>query len=385
MLRYQDAPQDLAGSVARTFLGVQIQCAQCHDHKTEKWKQSEFRAWTASFVRTRGKPLEPAKKMELRPFEVRDFPRPQVGGKKAPMDIQDIAAARPTALDGTYLGERDSRRALAAWLTSASNPWFAKMSVNRMWARLTGRGFVDPVDDFRPSNPAAMPEVLDLLAADFASHNFDQKRLLRAICLSSVYQEATSGAQGDPQNELWSHQRLRPMGPEELLNALMVATGIEPVMEEAAGANLFQTKEKMQKDFNFLFDVDESSDDDGFNGTIPQALMLLNGGLVNRSVRPIPGAAMDAVFALRTDDERIQELYLRTLSRMPSPQETAHWLTFISGADPDADNALPPKGKPAGDVLGQLGKNVRDRSPRKKAYEDLFWALLNSSEFIFNH
>jgi hypothetical protein len=70
---------------------------------------------------------------------------------------------------------------------------------------------------------------------------------------------------------------------------------------------------------------------------------------------------------------------------MPSPQETAHWLTFISGADPDADNAMPPKGKPAGDVLGQLGKNVRDRSPRKKAYEDLFWALLNSSEFIFNH
>jgi hypothetical protein len=385
VLRYQDAPQDLAGSVARTFLGVQVQCAQCHDHKTEKWKQADFRKWTASFVRTRGKPQGPAKKMELRTFEVRDFPKPQVGGKKAPPDIQAIAASTPTALDGTYLGQQGSRRALASWLVAANNPWFARMSVNRLWARLTGRGFVDPVDDFRPSNPAQLPELLDQLATDFAMHDFDQKRLLRAICLTEVYQESTSGSQGDPQNDLWSHQRLRPMGPEELLNSLMAATGLEPVLEDAAGGDLYKVKEKMQKDFTFLFDVDEPDDDDSFSGTIPQALMLLNGGLVNRSVRPIPGTAMDAVFTLKTDPERIEELYLRTLSRPPTADETAHWLTFINGADAEAQNEMPPKPNQPGDVMGKLQKNIHDKAPKKKAYEDLFWALLNSSEFIFNH
>jgi hypothetical protein len=135
----------------------------------------------------------------------------------------------------------------------------------------------------------------------------------------------------------------------------------------------------------FLFDVDEEDDSDTFNGTIPQALLEMNGGIFNRAVRPVPGTTLAQVMQMPGgDDAKITELYLRTLSRPPTTAELTRWNTYVNSNDLDAENMkMPPKN---GDPLRALNlKPVRDRTPKVQAYEDLFWALISSSEFSFNH
>jgi hypothetical protein len=367
LTRYRDAPQDLAGSTSRIFLGVQIQCAQCHDHKTEAWKQTDFRRFTAAFAKTRPVPLDVKGEMVgIRRIDVRDEDRIVRGGKMAPPEWREIAKQPPTALDGTPLQSPRPRRALAGWVVADANPWFARATVNRAWAQLTGRGFVEPVDDFRPSNPPEAPEVLEALAQDFKGHGYDLKRLLRTICLTAAYQRSAIAPEQAVASELWTRGRLRPLSAEQLLNTLVSATGAVPVLEQRAekqGKTLAEVKFQLQRDVTFLFDVDEEGEDDSFTGTVPQALMLLNGNLVNGALRPIAGSTLDEVLALPTDAQRLELLYLRTLSRPPTVEERDAWTAEVQTAG---------------------GKKGNPR-PRKELYEDLLWALLNSSELQFNH
>ncbi len=151
-VKYRDTPQDLAGSASKIFLGVQIQCAQCHDHKTEKWKTDDFRRFAACFARTRTEAVGDAD-MKQKTFAVSDADNIAMRKRKEP-EIKAIVAAPPTALDGTDLSSNENRRqALAAWMTAPDNPWFARAAVNRLWAHFLRRGFVDPITDFRPGTP----------------------------------------------------------------------------------------------------------------------------------------------------------------------------------------------------------------------------------------
>ena len=162
-LRYQEAPQDMAGAASRTLLGVQIQCAQCHDHKTEKWTQKDFQSFAAAFLRTRLEPVDDADAMVggkgmVRRVDLTDLDRPAPRFARKMADVDAIAKARPAAIDGTDLGGGEGVRvALARWVTAPDNPWFARAFVNRMWGHFLGRGFVDPVDDLRPSNQVGRP------------------------------------------------------------------------------------------------------------------------------------------------------------------------------------------------------------------------------------
>lgn len=284
LLKYRDAPQDLAGSTSRIFLGVQIQCAQCHDHKTEKWKQTDFRQFAAAFARTRPFPIDLKGEMKgIRRVEVRDVDYPVGRGKKAPPEWQAIVASEPTALDGTDLGSsRVPRRALAGWIVSDTNPWFAQALVNRYWAVMTGRGFVDPLDDLRPSNPAIAPEALAALAQDFKTHGYDLKRLLRTICLSDAYQRAAVAVQpGKSGDDDWARARLRTLEPDQLLNSVVAATQLQPALAQRAdkqGKSVAQLEMDLQRQVTFLFDVDEEAAADDYAGTVPQAQALLNGG-----------------------------------------------------------------------------------------------------------
>jgi hypothetical protein len=420
ILKYQGKPEDLSGSASRIFLGVQIQCAQCHDHKTEKWKQDDFRRFTACFVNSRPKPLVADRmakdyRVELidvnRPFTPRgNNPKMLAAAKNAAQYVQ----AQPAALDGTDFSETTNRRqALAAWMTAPENPWFAEAIVNRTWSHFLGRGFVEPVDDFRPSNPAAMPELMKRLADNLVAHDYDLKHLIKTICASQVYQlSSTASGKPDQGNTLWARYRLKPMGPEETLDAVIAATNLQPVLEKQFGANVDQMKANVQRQFTFLFDIDEEFEQKEFEGTIPQALMLLNGGLTNRGVSPIPGTALSDVLAMPGGDEtKIESLYLRTLSRKPAASELTKWVEFVNAPreaviEPSAMAFQPPirrnqpqiprpgQARKAGngggfDAFSRLGAGPLARtagaSPRQQAYEDLFWALLNSSEFMFNH
>jgi hypothetical protein len=406
ILKYAQAPADLSGSASKLFLGVQIQCAQCHDHKTEKWKQEDFRRLTACFMEARPVPLDQGKVMGIRRVDLRDVYRPFVGGKRLMAGRSEYLNSPPTALDGTDFSNSPNRRqALAAWMTAPQNPWFAQAIVNRMWSHFVGRGFVEPIDDFRPSNPGVLPDLLKGLADDFVANGYDLKQLIRTICATQVYQLSAAPAKGaDADNALWARYRLKPMGPDELLNSLVTATDLQPILERIAGDNLEGLKFRMRQQFSFLFDVDEEFDQKDFEGTIPQALMLLNGNLVNRAATPIPGTAMADVLALPGGDaDKIEALYLRTLSRKPTATEIKRWTAFVNAPRDiiTTGTALPPRllrgtlaqnkamRRNGGyDPLARVGNRVLTAptlTAKQQAYEDLFWALLNSSEFLFNH
>ena len=412
VLKYQGKPEDLSGNASKIFLGVQIQCAQCHDHKTEKWKQEDFKKFTACFVNTRPKPLVADRTMKDYRVELMDVARPFVRkGKKKPDSTATYANSVPSALDGTdFSGSGNRRQALASWMTAPENPWFAETFVNRMWSHFLGRGFIEPIDDIRPSNPVVMPELLKKLSDDFVAHDYDVKRLIKTICSTQVYQLSSAGkAKTDEDNTLWAKFRLKAMGPEETLDSLITATSLQPVLEKQFGANVEQMKARVNQQFSFLFDVDEEFEQKEFEGTIPQALMLLNGALTNKSTTPIPGTTLAEVMAMPGEDaSKIEALYLRTFSRKPTATETKNWTEFVNAprevfADTSAPltpmqrrqqaQAMKPganKGKKMSggpDVFNALNQRGRSlgATPKLQAYEDMFWALLNSSEFTFNH
>jgi hypothetical protein len=229
-----------------------------------------------------------------------------------------------------------------------------------MWGYFLGRGFVEPVDDFRASNPGEMRELLDAMAKDFASHGYDIKRLIATITATRAYQLSSPPAPGASAGEsaLWSRFPLKPLAPDELLDSIAVATDLDDVLAGRGEGELERAKAQLRKQFDFLFDVDEESHAATYEGTIPQALMLMNGRVVNRTMRIGRQGALLKIIAMPTSDERrVEALYLRTLSRKPTPEEAKVALS-----------AIPERGV-----------------ARQQAFEDIFWALLNSSEFVFNH
>ncbi len=391
ILRYVQQPEDLTGHYARVFLGVQIQCAQCHNHPSEKqWKQEDFRHLAAAFAHTRSQPLDDGKFAGIRRVTLIDA-APKKGPKFA--TARELAKLEPIALDGTDLASVvNARAALADWTTSRKNPFFARALVNRYWAYFLGRGFVDPIDDFRSSNPPSAPRALDRLTADFVAHDYDLKWLIRAICATRVYQLSAAGRDG----RLWADYRLRPLDPEQLLSAFAGATGLQSTLRRIGGGGLEVLPVQLRQLFTFLFAVDEESDTDSFSGTLPQALFALNGTLTNFGASARPGSTLAEVLALPlSDEQKITALYLRTLSRPPTAVEVKRWLAFLATPRDAARHDEPPprdapKGsakKPQVDPLDRFAS--RDAGfhavAHDQAWEDLFWALLNSSEFTFHH
>jgi hypothetical protein len=414
-LKYRDTPQDLAGNASRLFLGVQIQCAQCHDHKTEKWKQTDFQRFAACFARTRTEVLDQGKKMGRKRALVVELGKPLPRFAKNP-ELAPFANAEPTTLDGKDVGATpDTRAAVATWMTSKTNPWFAKAIVNRMWGHFLGRGFVDPVDDIRDSNPATMPALFAALADDFTQHGDDLKQLIRTITATEAYQLAPLprapvglSARASDGEYAWSHFRMTPLGPNVLLRSILEVTSLESVLaRNAKAANLERIRFQLYQRYNFLFDVDEDQEATDFEGTVAQALALLNGELVGGGTSGLPGGALDTILREPgTDKDKVTALYVRTITRAPSAEELDYWTRYV--AEPRAVEAapqppppapLPPPSKatkkngkagnkPAGpDALARLEARDLNAHPdsRRQAYADLFWALLNSSEFAFNH
>lgn len=384
LLQFKNGVENLTGKTSRAFLGIQIQCAQCHDHKTEAWTMGQFRGLAAAFIQTRGIPVEKREKGEMRVLQVKDAPRAKLG-RKATDGMRAIADVAPRALDGTSLAEekgRSRRKALADWMTAKNNPTFAKAFVNRTWAQLLGSGFVEPVDDFRPGNKPILPELLEALSNAFVAANYDIRGLYRAVCLSEAYQRSAG-----PEAPLWSSFAMRPLPAVVMFDNIVHAGGLLPIVEEVLGERAELARAKTRQQFVLMLDVDEDAGTHDFEGGIPHALLLANGVVSRVASRAVEGGALlDILRAPGGDEAKIDTLYLRTLSRHPTPEEIANWKRFLDNA-PDkagADSSVPPR---KGDPLARLDKRLRSkaRTPRERAYEDLFWALLNSSEMAFQH
>lgn len=369
--------EELTGSAMRVFQGLQIQCAQCHDHPYEAWSQRDFYGVAAFFARTRTRRLPPTaeqlamaerrgldekERRRLRgPYAVDDGGRGQI---RIPAEPGRVGAlVLPRFLNGKVINPAagvDRRAALAELVTADDNPWFAKATVNRVWSFFFERGLVNPVDDLGAVKET--PPALALLADDFQASGYDMRRLVETIVSTRAYGLSSAGplAVRDAQLEVFARAPLRRLGAEQLFYSVLEATGAADVRtgERRARLRLERRKNQLLRQFVTTFGDDEG-EEVVEEGTIPQALMRFNGALTNEAVRPRPGHPVyDRLFRTASLDERIDTIYLRVLSRFPGEVERTK-LRALLGPRPAAELA--------------------------QAYADVFWALLNGAEFNFNH
>jgi hypothetical protein len=345
-------PEELAASTSRSFLGVQIQCAQCHDHPFDHWTQRDFWGYAAFFARLQ----RPASAQQQFFFQVADADQGEV---KFP-DTQEVVLPKflggeeaPDGQDGTR------REKLATWLTSDRNAYFAKAAVNRLWANLFGRGLVHPVDDLGPHNPASNPEVLEELAAYFVATKYDVRNLMKTLALTKAYQSSSASSEKDGRPELFARMAIKPLTGEQLYDCLALATARRQTTVAYNGfpANGFYDQTRVG--FLAKFNTAPGAAADYQNG-IPQALTLMNGQEVRTATDLTQSDILVALTApFFTDEKRVETLFLSTLSRFPRDDERKQFVDYVTvKSDPEA---------------------------KRKALGDVLWALLNSAEFTLNH
>lgn len=252
------------------------------------------------------------------------------------------------------------RHLLSAWVTSDENVMFSRALVNRYWSHFLGSGFVNPIDDFNSFNTASHPQILELLAKDFVASGYDLKRLVRIITSTDAYQRSShwKGKEA-PDASLFAVARVRPLDTEQLYHSLVAATGLEDNLSRLGRRRADRLQQAIFSAFSFVFDDDESKEAQTFEGSISQGLFLMNGSLMNEAVRAQRGNALDRLLrAERTDGKRIESLYWLAFGREPTAKEKGIALRYVRKHDEDA---------------------------KRPAYEDLYWALLNSTEFTTNH
>ncbi|HKA92031.1 MAG TPA: DUF1549 domain-containing protein [Haliangiales bacterium] len=343
-------PEAVAGASARVFLGLQAQCAQCHDHPYDpRFRQEDFYGLVAFFIRTRARPVK--EEMTVEVFDA------DVGQAKMKVHkTGQVVVVKPKFL-GRWIADADAvgrRTALAREIVGS--PLFAEAAVNHMWALLFGRGVVQPWDDLGGENEER-PPILAKLAADFRASGYDRKALVREIVLSDAYARGSAGGgAGDAAEQAFARATVRPLAPETLFQALVDATGIDDAAARRVGRELAQTKlDQGLRQFSFVFGDDEMAEVDRATGNVPQALVLFNGELVSNGARAAPGGELLGILGETEDPTaRVTRIYLQTYTRRPTAGELQRALAFV-------------------------GRGGVDR------YEDLFYALLTSTEFTTNH
>ena len=376
-LAKQAKPENLAASTARTFLGIRIECAQCHDHPFASWKREAFWGFAAFFggIEKQG-PADAFGPIR----EIPDRRELTIPGSER--------VVRASFLDGSeprWRSQVGSRVVLADWMTARDNPYFARAGANRIWAQLFGTGLVDPVDDLNDANPPSHPDLLDELAREFAGHGYDPKFLIRALTSSRAYQ-LTSDASGSTQDDphLFSRMAVKGLTPEQLFASLLQATGRPPV---AGGRSPGRQGDAFLAEFLQKFSRRDEKPTEA-QTSILQALTMMNGRLMAESTSAARGPTLGAVAEAPFLDTggKVEALFLAALSRRPRPQERARLVEYV-----ERKGVEPAPGVTLDLIKRRLGALAR-RQPipppdggRDRALGDVFWALLNSPEFLLNH
>ena len=369
--------EETTAEISRIFLGIQIQCCQCHDHPYDQWKREQFHELAAFFPRIALRPLlSPTR----RSFEVvaddrpegRRRPNPNMNARRGSPehympDLDDPAAAGTRMQPKFFLtsaelpfGTRDADRrgTIAEWMTK--NPWFATALVNRMWAELVGEGFYEPIDDMGPDRTPSAPKAVEFLSRRFRESGYDVKWLFRTICATQTYQRE-SRPRRDVEGTPFVANVAQPLRSDQLYNALLTAIDADesalddnPRRRRQAMAAAYGRPVTARQQFEAAFGYDPSDPRETVTSSIPQALAMMNGPRINLAVRSIGEQTVlgRLLGEINENEPLIEELYLRTLSREPTEKEMKLALEF--------------------------GRSTRNRTA---AFEDLFWALLNSSEF----
>lgn len=345
-MQNQPDPVRLAGRVTRAFLGLRLDCAECHDHPFADWRQSDFEGLAAFFGRTHVG-LKGVYDAADGQFQVTDRKT------QKPRAVAPAVPSHPELLpaDGT------DRERLAGWVTHPLNPYFARAAVNRVWAILTGRPLTEPVDNLQADTDPHPG--LNALAEDFTAHGFDLRRLIRVIAATRAYRLDSRADRdlSDRDEKSWAVFPLSRMRPEQVAGAVEQASSVRTL--DGRSHVLFRIiRRGEQQEFVRRYGDTGEDEFDGRGGTIPQRLLLLNGVLVGKRVASDPLNATGRIAALAADDRHaVETAYLACLSRRPTPEETTHFRERLT--DPSQSRA--------------------------EHLADLYWALVNSTEFSWNH
>ncbi|MDA7978563.1 MAG: DUF1549 and DUF1553 domain-containing protein [Pirellulales bacterium] len=353
-------PEKIAASTADIFLGVQIGCAQCHDHPFADWKQEEFWGYAAFFAR-----VQPDA-----PNMIGDIP--MLGGARL-RDVDEGEVTLPeteTVVPPTFLGGQqpdanvsNRRRELAIWLASNSNPYFAKATVNRVWAQLFGRPLAEPIDNLDLVETPQHAQLLQDLADSFVASEYDLRELYRTLANSQAYQ-LTSRSETDDTYEMTSRfarMAIKNLSAEQLYDALLMATRLRADINEPSpdeNAILFQ-RDPARAEFVARFrGVGAGADE--YRSGIPQALSIMNGQTVTSGTElGATGTLAGLTAPFLSDGQRVEILFLATLSRRPYETERSKFAEYVSSG-------------------GATGS-------QEQALGDVLWAIVNSAEFTFNH
>jgi hypothetical protein len=362
--------EDQVQDAAQIFLGVRLQCARCHHHPYEQWSQQDYYGFAAFFSRLARKPGTQAGEEVI--FHDR--------GTAAAINPKTKLPVMPTGLGTSPFDispDQDPRAVLADWMAEKDNPFFARMLVNRYWKHFMGRGLVEPEDDMRGTNPATNPDLLDALAGHFVQSGFDLKELIRTICRSTTYQRSSHpNDQNADDSQNFSRYYAKRLTAEVLLDAIDQVTDVRSEFPgQPSGTRAVQLPDdSFNADSYFLTlfgrpnNASASESERTHDANLAQSLHLLNSPKIHEKVSDPRGRAVRlANDSSLTDEERIRELYLWTLSRLPEEPEMEFALGYIR------EKAQEPKAAAA------------SRSRLEEAYQDTLWALLNTKEFLFNH
>ena len=342
-------------NAAQVFMGTRIQCAQCHDHPFDRWTMDDYYGFASFFAQVKRKRAEDPSEQII--FD---------GGGEINNPLSNKAVPATFLGGATPDDKNHSRREqLATWISAPENPWFAKNVANIMWSHFFGIGIVDPVDDVRISNPATNPKLLETLGQKFVEYNFDMRKLVRDICTSRTYQLSTRTNESNRSDETnFSHSLIRRVRAEVLLDILAQSTETQNKFKGLPlGARAVQIADGNTSNF-FLTTFGRSSRatvcscEVKLEPNLSQALHLLNGE--NTQQRIQQGKLLQKWTAEKKEPiEIVKTLYLRCLGREPTPTEV--------------------------DQLAKAIGEVKDPKEMQPLLEDIFWAVLNSKEFIFNH
>ena len=349
--------EDVTTLASQAFLGLGIECARCHDHPSAEWTREDFLSMAAFFSQVTGKGRRPPPVESIRYIEYdKEFRHPETK-----------QVVRPRFLDGSEPLIRpleDRRAVLARWMTDKDNPWFARATVNRFWNQFMGRPLVDPVDDFRSSNPATNEALLNRLAGDFVENGYDLHHLIRTIANSNTYQLSSVPEPGNRSDEInYSRYYLKRLTAEQLIDSIVQITGVpQDYLGYYPGARAVNLADPgVPSAFLDMFDRpkrDAAKCERNESVSLRQAMHLLVGDTLNEKIRASAesGELARLLRDGKSDGEIVEHLYLTALSRLPEPNERDDCRTVISRA--------------------------KDRST---GLQNVLWALVSTNEFLYNH
>ncbi|MHA3772051.1 DUF1549 and DUF1553 domain-containing protein [Verrucomicrobiota bacterium sgz303538] len=345
-------PLKLAEDTAQAFFGIRIQCAQCHNHPFDRWTMDDYRGFVAFFTQVGRKNGEDPRERIIFDRQSGESNHP-VGGRVVPPKFLGGEAPETKG--------KDRRQILADWIASPDNPWFSRHIANLIWAQYMGRGIVEPVDDVRISNPASNPELLEALAKKIVEYKYDLRRIVRDVCTSRTYQLTTrpnESNQLDDRN--FAKATIRRMRAEVLLDCISQVTETKDKFRGLpAGARSVEIADGRTSNY-FLTTFGRSTREtlcsrEEVGPTLSQALHLLNGTTIEQKINE-GGVIKKLIGMNKTPVEIVQELYLRCFGRQPTPEE-----------------------------MLKLEPNWVVTEQQPAVFHDVFWALMNAKEFMFNH